>query len=113
MTDEKKKHLYNVFEPLLRLDPKTTHNDLVELYYDGIAYIKNNFNDKSRELKSAAMYYLKLEYNKSGLMEALPEKIINIFFDIYDNEFEKYKTQFELISDEDYLLLSFVYSKFN
>lgn len=112
MTNKDKIHLYNAFEPLLRLDPKTTHNDLVQLYYNGIGYIKNNFNIKSREMKSAAMFYLKLQYNKVGLKESSPEKIITDFFTIYDKEFEKYKNDFEFTTDEDYLLLSFVYSKF-
>ena len=112
MINKDKIHLYNVFEPLLRLEPKTTHDELVELYYKGITYIKNKFNDESRELKSTAMYYLKLEYNKSGLKDMSIEKIINDFFDIYNKEFENYKNEFELVSDEDYLLLSFVYNKF-
>lgn len=113
MKEQEILHLYNAFEPLLRLDPKTTHNDLVQLYYNGINYIKTKFTNKSKELKSAAMYYIKLQYNKCGLSEAVPENIINVFFDIYDKEFENYKNEFELITDEDYLLLSFVYSKFN
>ena len=112
MTDKDKIHLHNAFESLLRLDPKTTHDDLVDLYYNGINYIKNKFNDKSRELKSAAMYYLKLEYNRLGLKDMSIEKTINDFFDIYDKEFENYKNGFELVSDEEYLLLSFVYNKF-
>ena len=36
MTDKDKIHLHNAFESLLRLDPKTTHDDLVDLYYNGI-----------------------------------------------------------------------------
>lgn len=111
MTEQEIKHLYNVFEPLLSLDNVSTHSDLINLYYNGIAYIKKNFNERSRDIKTIAMYYLKLKYDKNGLDESLLEKIINDFFAIYDKEFENYKSEFELISDEIYLLLSFAYVK--
>ena len=111
MTQQEVNRLFNIFEPLLRQDPKDTHVDLIALYYNGIGYIKEKFADRSRELKAAAMYYLKKQYNKLGTKMNVPEIIIDEFFSLYDKEFENYKNEFELITDEDYLLLSFAHRK--
>lgn len=110
MVKEELNRLYNAFEPLLRQDPKDTHVDLIELYYKGITHLKTNFKTESREYKAAAMYYLKSQYKK-GLGKRTLEQVLNDFYNIYQNEFENYRNEFELITDEDYLLLSFAYRK--
>jgi hypothetical protein len=112
LNQETKNQLLNAFKNLLSIDPQKFHEDLIILYVSGIQIIKEKFADKSRELKAAAMYYLRLQYFKYNSNIESPEKLINDFFKIYDNEFELFKSGFELITDEDYLLISFVYRKF-
>jgi hypothetical protein len=108
MSKQNLNHLYNAFEPFLRHDPKATHVELIELYYKGITHLKTNFKEKTKEYKATAMYFLKLQYKK-GLNGETPENILNNFFNLYENKFETFRNSFELISDEDYLLLSFAY----
>lgn len=109
MTPQERKQLFRAFERVLNLDPKETHNDLVGIYARGIGYIKNKYSDRTREEKSSAMYWVRLNYLKNGLNMPVTEKLINDYFTIYDKEFENFKNSFELITDEDYLLLSFAY----
>ena len=108
MNPEEKKQLLSVFKNVLACDHPQHHNDLVEIYATAIPHIKNFFPNKTKEEKAGAIYYLRLNYLSWGLkLDSIVNLIVD-FFSLCDNEFEKYKNDFVLITDEEHLFLSFI-----
>lgn len=98
----------NKYFNILIFDNKQYWDLLINVFDRSIEYINKNYKNQNIEHKIAAIYVAKQFYIKNSNI-SLNEisNIINKFFNYVGLEYHPYRNQFEIISDEFHLKLSF------
>lgn len=101
----------NKYQNVLNKENREHWDSLTKIFDDSTDYIKANYGNLDIEKKIAAVYVVKniyLQTNDFSMNQI--STYIDKFFTYIENNYESYRSQYELISDEFHFNLSFYQS---